>query len=265
MIYIVYKNPEDRVKYENYFNKINNLLYQGHDKILSKFHNKVKYVNYDSINNKELLNELDSSEDYMCDINDNSYVMTYSEYIYLKYDVIKDLVTIYTTIIAGDDKNNCFESYCSDNNSLSIAYNKFDCLVEDAINNDRNIQGINDDLVNFTLLAFSNRVDVTKDNDLIKGYLFDRNSLKDNYEKVMGDNSFNDLIKYSDAISFNKYHGTIPKYEYFKVLDNLKKYFYIKMSQKNDISINEKNSMIINFNTLYSKLKTNYLNKKRTF
>ena len=118
-----------------------------------------------------------------------------------------------------------------------------------------------DDLLNFILLAFSNRVDAFNDNDIIKGYLYDREGLRDKYEDLMGEDAFR-VLDYNCSI-VRIHHENLITAEFSYLIKDLRRYFYLKMSKKDDVSLNERNSMIINFDSLYVKLRDEYLYKNK--
>ena len=262
MIYIVYKKPEDKEKYENYFNKINNFLYRGKETALNKFYRNVKFVNYSTIDEK-VLKEIEDDDGYIHESKENTYYKSYKiqEYRGVKDDELSDIINIYTTIVATRESHDRIEDYYEDNTALYGIYGAINTMIEGRLKEEPEEISMQDDLLNFILLAFSNRVDVFKDNDIIKGYLYDREGLRDKYEDLMGEDAFRVLDYNCSIVRIHRENLITAEFSY--LIKDLRRYFYLKMSKKDDVSLNERNSMIINFDSLYVKLRDEYLYKNK--
>lgn len=263
MIYIVFKNSIDKENFMKNITNINNTLYDGNDVILNKFYTNVKFINFDSIDNKII----DSfNDDYINCIEDNIYYKFYD----IKYHKVTDfslgdIINLYTSTISySKEKLYSIAKYGDESNDSFGFFGKVSRFYESLINN---VDNKDDDILNLGFLAFSNRVNTYTDNDLLNGYLYDRKGFKDKYEKIMGEDSLARLNYYQKSITITLIDSnSIPKIEYLGLLEDLRKYFLINMSKKDNISLQEKNTMIINFNSLYTKLRDDYLNnKKKTF
>ena len=110
-------------------------------------------------------------------------------------------------------------------------------------------------LARLGLLAFSNSYDYNINNDLAHAALYNRNSIKEIYEDIMGESSFEhfyDLCKtYSDKSLYPK---SIEYKDFYSIIELLKKYFYLKVDKLTYLTLNERNSMIIRFNDQFNKI-----------
>ena len=121
------------------------------------------------------------------------------------------------------------------------------------------------EMTKFALVAFSTRYDIYDNNDLINGFKYNQDALQEKYDKVMGNGEFDKLNHYCymQQIDYSM-RKIISPYEFYKITDSLKNYFYKRMNQINDISLEEKKAMMENFNFVYEDLKNKQIknNKK---
>ena len=77
----------------------------------------------------------------------------------------------------------------------------------------------------------------------------------------MGEDAFRVLDYNCSIVRIHRENLITAEFSY--LIKDLRRYFYLKMSKKDDVSLNERNSMIINFDSLYVKLRDEYLCKNK--
>lgn len=242
MVYLIYKGEENKKVLENTLVDINNYLYKTDSK-LEELNKKISLIDYNSINNKELLKRIDKYNVETYEENDNRY---YSFYNKDYYTLVKQLIGL-TTSLHSERENSKF---------FYIFYDSLITEVCDKITNIKTERTMLNKMTNFALIVFSNRYNLSKDNDLLKGFLYDQKSIEDKYDRLMGEGSFDKLNKlcYDEEIHHSFYLDVSPR-EFHQIMTYLRRYFYKNMSKQDNLSLHEKNDMVIRFNSQYRELK----------
>lgn len=258
MIYILYKGKVDKFTIEYDIRRINKLLYKNSEEALKKFYKNVTLINHLYFTNSDLLLEINNDSYYIHNDGNNLY---YKFYDLSKNDVrsieLRSIIQMYTYINSNKD----------DSIYLNLFYDEFNNYIYNKLSNKEETD-IFADISRLGLIAFSNNVNIYENNDLVKGFLYDRKYPQTKYEDVMGKGSFERLNRYGTDIrlSYALNNEILPEKIYLSLLDDLKKYFDEKMKNKIDISLGDKSLIISSFYELYNKLMDDYKTKnKKTF
>lgn len=107
------------------------------------------------------------------------------------------------------------------------------------------------------LLAFSNELDTNANNDLIRATLYNRHFLKERFDEIMGEGSFNELRDLCDTVSTSgiQNNGILYDKGVKYIIEMLKEYFY-KRLETLDIPNEDKSIMKSRFDLEYTNVQT---------
>ena len=257
MLYIVYKKDSDRKRCKECLTKINDVIYNGDSKASKSFSSRTIFLPYSSINNETLLRNMDESYDYLYTNNGNYYLKTYDKCMQKNEFFYNILIALYTHAVACTKED--FESISRTgvDYTYSTFYGRMGANYACKIYGGTGSSILSNELLELGLLTF----DYRSDNDLKKGYLYDREYLYNKIEKRLGEGSFEELNHCIDLST--GYNRVVNEAKFNKALNYLRKYFYISIREDNDLSLEEKNSRIISFDEKCSELRDKYLPKKK--
>ena len=263
MIYFIYKGLKEKEQCQEYFFKINKILYKGNGKRLREFYSKVSFVDYSNFNDGELLGKIDNEKDCLYTTFGDFYYKLYDNVLKKEHETdISRLVSVYTHVIAcTDEELKLIAITGQDLSSFDFFYGEMDQKISNKILNIPNVPSYNKELIELALIAFSNNKNIKKDNDLMNGYLFDRKKTKDKYEKAMGKGSVQRLNYFFNSLVFSSVDNSFPESIYLAFLSELR--IYLHKSIKDNVSPRDESEIIINFEMLYRKLVEHYTNKNK--
>lgn len=242
MIYFVSKNESDKELIKKDIKEIINYLY-GQD-TLDELSNKYALVDKHDINNKELLTRIDVYKNDFYEENNNIFFKLYNiedNKFYYYYNLINVITNL--------------KSASNDSKYFNLFYDGLSKRVINRLIDDKEEENVLDEITELGLIAFSNESKIYENNDLLNSYLFNQKKIENKYNQIMGEGEFDKL---DETCRNLRYHYIIKNntsdYEYNEILSSLKKYFDLNISNIN-ISIEDKEIMINNFNKLYNKLK----------
>ena len=247
MIYFVYKNENDVKSVQKMMEKDNMFLYNT-SLPKDRIEYTTSFISYSDINNKELLKKINNSNYSRYDTGDDIYYKLYGietiEALEELQKYIFDLVVFYTS---GDDHSLYFHMF-------------FDSIYNDLyskMTGKPRERDIIDDIADLGILAFSTRPDTMEHNNLIEAALDDRDIVRDFYDYLMGEGSFNEINKYAEMIMFDYAlnYKNVSSYEFNKLIDGLREYFYKYIGSSDILSDEEKNQMYSKFEEAYNNLK----------
>jgi hypothetical protein len=238
MVYLIYKGDSAKELLKKTLVNINSYLYKdGND-----FSNSIHFIDYLSMN-KELLKRIDDYNIELFEENNNFYYRTYSMN---NYQLVRNMINMITSLKASRDDSKYF----------NLFYNSLITEFTDKLTNTKTERTPLDDVTDLALLAFSNSDKYTKNNDLLYGLLYDQKEIEINYNNIMGEGSFDKLNKLCQMEEIHySLEGSISPNEYKQIITILRRYFYKKIHKMEDLPIHEKNSMVINFNSMYRQIK----------
>ena len=251
MIYLIYKTNDEKKSTQKDLTSINNFIYKKTES--TKVDENVKFIDYYSLFNTELLDNI---------IRTNATFYTANEDIYYKFydkdskdkEYYQELINITTFYNSGNDNS----PY------LNLFYNVLNNKILGEYTNIKEKLNMLDSMTMLALYAFANRYDVNSHNDLIKSFLFDRELIKKKYEKVMGEGSFDELNAncLRQEVDFRLNKNNVSSNEFDYITDHLRDYFYENVTRIKDISFLEKNEMIVRFNKTYNNIKKKQKRKR---
>ena len=261
MLYIVHKNSSTKELFKECFARISEAV---HDKseALETFNKRVCYLKLSSINNKDFVNRMDTDEDFLYIFKGHYYLKTYDKAVITKPSyALETLVSLYTHIMALGEQG--FEELANsgDDYSYSSFYGTMDADIVKKVEGKPINQDLSHELLELAKLSFSNGSDKDEDNDLLKGFLYDREYLYNKFEKRMGNGAFED---FNNCINLSKSDDVVVNPNKFnKLINYLRKYYYISIRENNNLSLEENNIKIIDFDNACFELRNKYLPKNK--
>ena len=155
-----------------------------------------------------------------------------------------------------------------DNNSLDfpIFYSYIYSLIESKYLGKSRSDSLSNSLAELGIFAFSTDYNKNINNDLVNAALYNRNSIKDIYEDTMGKNTYDRFSDLCKKFSLElDYPSSMEDNHFYSIIETLKKFFYLRVDNMKHLSLNERNSMIIQFNDEYSKLVNKFEEEKDDF
>ena len=247
MDYFVYKTKEEKDTIIKDMIKVRGFIYG--DEYISCISKGIEIIPYSKIkHDKALVSCLKSTEGqlWIDEETDTTYFKRYDECKPKSDKFYKESIIFNTMFYNSGNNDDIFLPIF-----FSYIYGDIECRYL-GINKRKTLTT---DLARLGLLAFSNSYDYNINNDLANAALYSRNSIKEIYEDIMGESSFEhfyDLCKtYSDKSIYPK---SIEYEEFYSIAQLLKKYFYLKVDKLTYLTLNERNSMIVRFNDEFNKL-----------
>ena len=259
MEYFIYKTQEDKKAIIDEMKKIRKFIYGDDD--ISCLDRSIKLISYEEAKkDKKLINFINGNLGALCQRGEDCYFRCYGDRSDEIISYFKETIMIHMMLNNSGD---------TDDISLSIfvPYVYANYISNYLGTNDK--PSINDELANFGLIAFSNSYDTYSDNSLIKCALYSRDYLKTMFDRVMGIGSFDKFAELCRTFyeSQNMGENTDVKAldkQFMSIIETLKKYFYSRMSEKPDISDDEKKTMADNLGEVYILLVKKYKKEKKT-
>lgn len=254
MIYYIYKKRDAKKRIESDISRIYRYIYDDND--LEKLQDKIRVINYSSIKNQELLYKLEETKYMVSDKDNNLYYKLYNkEMMDNQSEYLIDIIRMITFFHSGDENTNYFHLF----------FDLLNIKIYNELSNNKMKSDILDEISDLGLVAFANNSNIKKDNDLINSFLYDRDLIKSIYDETMGEGAF-DLINQNSFMLIVDYalnNKNVSDNEYRTVVDNLRDYFYRKISLANNISQEEKDTLIKKFENTYNDLESKKVKYKK--
>lgn len=244
MVYFVYKDESEKHIVRDLIESINGFIYRTVS--TEKIDYNVDYIK-DSLLGTELLKKIDNSKINPVDINEDIYFRVYGmkpeEFDKTVKKFVFETVIHYTT---GGDGSLYFPIFFD--KVYNDLYDKYTSKPRE--------KDILDDIGQFGLIAFSTHYDIHDHNNLEEAALDDREFIRDLYDYVMGDGSFNEINVYAERINidYRLNNHNISSFEFNSIMNALRTFFYKYMEDNDIVSEEEKERMITRFEEEYAKL-----------
>ncbi|MBR4830685.1 MAG: hypothetical protein IKZ96_02850 [Bacilli bacterium] len=244
MVHFIYKDDSEKYTVRDLIESINAYIYKTVN--TEKIDYNVDYIK-DSLLGVELLKKVNNSNTNPYDDGEDLYFKTYGmdpeEFDKVVKRFVFETVIHYST---GGDEALYFPIF------FDKVYND----LFDKYTTKPREKSILDDIGNFGLIAFSTHYNIHDGNNLEEAALDDREFIRDLFDHVMGDGSFNEINVYAERINLdyrlNKHN--VSSFEFNSIMNALRTYFYKYMEDNDIISEEEKEKMITRFEDEYARL-----------